>query len=365
MKRYLMTAICALAVLSCGKGTVVVETPAFAKGADISWVSEMEQDGKVFKKQDGTAADILDVLKEVGINAVRLRVWVDPYGGWSGKDDVVRLAGRAAKAGLALMLDFHYSDFFADPSRQGVPAAWADDTGDIAKMAAHVTAHTTEVLQALKDAGVTPAWVQIGNETRNGMLWPAGQLWDTHGDLPDGWAHFIQLYMAGYNAAKAVFPDIKVMPHLDNAYEDNDWWFKKLSAGGGKFDLIALSHYPQAETGMTAARYNTQAADRVNALAATYGVDIIISEVGVKTQADETAAATVLSGFMTAVTATGKCAGVFYWEPEVYGWWKPAVYSDADAIHRYTGKRETWNSYDMGAFTTDGRPSVVMDAFKE
>ena len=94
-----------------------VPTPAFANGADISWVSEMEKDGRTFQLKNGTKADILDVLQETGVNAIRLRVWVNPTGGWSGKDDVVKLATRAAKAGMALMVDFHYSDFFADPSR--------------------------------------------------------------------------------------------------------------------------------------------------------------------------------------------------------------------------------------------------------
>ena len=152
----------------------VIPVPAFAKGADISWVSEMEKDGRTFKKRDGKQADIFDVLKEVGVNAIRLRVWVDPTGGWSGKDDVVRLAIRASKAGLPVMVDFHYSDFFADPSRQTVPKAWEADNADVTKMAKHVSDHTSDVLKALYDAGVAPAWVQIGNETRNGMLWPLG-----------------------------------------------------------------------------------------------------------------------------------------------------------------------------------------------
>lgn len=338
-----------------------VEVPSFAKGADVSWLSEMEHDGRTFKKKDGTAADLFDVLKDCGINSVRLRVWVNPVGGWSGKADMLGLAKRAAAAGMALMVDFHYSDFFADPSRQTIPAAWKADQNDLEKMCTHVSQHTTEVLTALKEAGVTPAWVQVGNETRNGMLWPAGQLWTDKGDIADGRKHFARLYNAGYDAVKAVFPDACVMPHLNNAYEDNAWWFRQIKEAGGKFDAIALSHYPQAENKYTAVQYNQKAIAQIKSLYRTFQVPVFVSEVGVKAGLSD--AASVLKSFIDAFTGLSDCAGVFYWEPEVYGNWKPAVYSDADAIYRLTGKRETWGSYDQGAFASDGRPLAIMDAF--
>ena len=108
---------------------------AFARGADVSWASEMEYDmthnpsrisGTAFKDSKGNAG-LYPVLKAAGINAIRLRVWVKPEdpNGWSSKDDVVRMAKRAAEAGMSVMIDFHYSDFFADPSRQNTPAEWA------------------------------------------------------------------------------------------------------------------------------------------------------------------------------------------------------------------------------------------------
>ena len=374
MKRFPHLLILASVILSCGGHEPVdpgndtippVPTPSFAKGADISWVSEMEKDGKTFRTSDGKTADIFDVLKETGVNAIRLRVWVNPYNGWSGKDDVVGLATRAAKAGMALMVDFHYSDFFADPNRQMIPAAWKADKDDLEKMTKHVSDHTTEVLKALKDAGVTPAWVQVGNETRNGMLWPAGQLWTDSGDIPDGRAHFARLLNAGYDAAKAVFPGVMVLAHVDNAYADNAWWFDQVKAAGGKFDAIALSHYPQAYHSLPSPEAcNSQAISRIKALIAQFNVPVIVSEVGVKTNADEATAARVLSEFMAEVKKIDKCKGVFYWEPEVYGWWKPAIYSLPDQIEKYAGKKETWGGYDMGAFLSDGRASSVMNAFK-
>ena len=135
----------------------VVETPAFARGADVSWVSEMEASGKKFKKQDGTEADIFEVLKDVGINSIRLRVWVNPTGGWSGVADVTELAKRAWNAGLALMVDFHYSDFFADPGRQDPPKDWAADMGSVESIKTLVKEHTQLVLNELKSADIAPA----------------------------------------------------------------------------------------------------------------------------------------------------------------------------------------------------------------
>ena len=256
---------------------IVIDDEGFARGADISWVSEMEHDGRSFRKKDGTQADILEVLKDCGFTAIRLRVWVDPYGGWSGKNDVVALSRRVSAAGMSLMVDFHYSDFFADPSRQQIPAAWDADKDNLAGMCTHVADHTKDVLQALKTAGVDVRWVQVGNETRNGMLWPAGQLWTSSGDIPDGYKHLAELYNAGYKAAKAVYPNALVMPHLNNAYEDNDWWFKRFKAAGANFDAIALSHYPQAESGMTAAQYNQKALNSIRQLHTAYGVPVIVS----------------------------------------------------------------------------------------
>ena len=338
-----------------------VPTPSFAKGADISWVSEMEKDGRTFQLKSGAKADIMDVLKETGVNAIRLRVWVNPTGGWSGKDDVVKLATRAAKAGLALMVDFHYSDFFADPGRQDIPGAWAADKNDLDKMAKHVSDHTTEVLKALQDASVTPNWVQVGNETRNGMLWPTGSLSQGGEEWTDkGWENYIHLYKAGYSAVKSVFPSCIVMPHLNNAFNpsnDNYWWFKRFKESGAPYDMIALSHYPQDSWENNKQvdwdNANSRAINYIKSLAADMGVSVIVAEIGVKTNANLNLATQVMSEFMSEAKKIDKCTGIFYWEPEVDGKWKPAVYGPLG-----------WNAYDMGAFTADGKATSVMDAFK-
>ena len=329
---------------------VILPASEFTTGADISWVTEMEHDGKTFKTRSGEKADILEVLKDTGVDAIRLRVWVDPEGGWSGKDDVVALGKRCTAAGLPLMVDFHYSDFFADPATQTVPAAWKADIGDIAKMSEHVKDHTTEVLKALRKAGVAVTWIQIGNETRNGMIWPLGKLWASGSEAVGGWDKFVQLFNAGYEAAKKVYPDVIVMPHVNNAYDDNAWWFRDFRSHGGKFDMIALSHYPEAESKMTWQEYNQAAVSRISSLAKTFGVKVMVSEIGVK-QDTPAVGKEIIADFFARVDRS-VCVGVFYWEPEVYGWWKPAIYS-----------KKGWNAYGMGAFTSDGRPSAILEPF--
>ena len=119
-----------------------VTSVSFAKGADISWASEMERDGVSFSDSKG-GKDIFQVVKNLGMNSIRLRVWVNPLdpNGWSGQSDVVSMAKRAKEAGLAIMIDFHYSDIFADPGRQTIPSAWSSYSGSADKAASAVASH--------------------------------------------------------------------------------------------------------------------------------------------------------------------------------------------------------------------------------
>ncbi len=330
------------------------ETKTFVAGADISWVTEQEADGVKFYNAAGQERDCFALMKEIGMDAVRLRVWVDPqsygYGAWSDKADVVAKAVRAKNAGLDVMIDFHYSDFFADPGRQETPKAWEGLSLDALKQ--KVAEHTKDVLSALKAQGVTPKWVQVGNETRNGMMWPTGQFWTDSGDTPNGWSNYVALTNAGYDAVKAVFAEAIVIIHLNNAWQDADWWFKKYKDLGGKMDMIGLSHYPQTEADKTWAQMNQLAISQIKTLANNYKVKVMVTEVGVKS-ANETEAARVLKAFMDEARKTEQCVGAFYWEPQVYGEWRPSYYVPLG-----------WNAYDQGAFTSEGRPAPCMDAFK-
>ncbi|MDE6861537.1 MAG: arabinogalactan endo-1,4-beta-galactosidase, partial [Alistipes sp.] len=144
--------------------------PEFWLGADISATTELEARGIFSYNAAGERRENTLLMKELGLNAVRLRVWVDPRGGWSGMQDVLTMAQRARQHDMAIMIDFHYSDWWADPAKQITPAAWAELDYEGLKQA--MAQHTSETLQLLKDNGIDVKWVQVGNETRNGFMWP-------------------------------------------------------------------------------------------------------------------------------------------------------------------------------------------------
>ena len=180
LKKYMLTALLVLSSSACGShgneqsGTDNSDTPApsktsFTQGADISWVSEMEKKGLKFYNHEGIETDCFQLMKELGINAIRLRVWVNPKDRWNGKQDVVNKARRAKEQGLDVMVDFHYSDSWADPGQQFKPKAWIGKS--VAELKTAIAAHTIDILQALKAEDISPRWVQVGNEIRPGMLW--------------------------------------------------------------------------------------------------------------------------------------------------------------------------------------------------
>ena len=119
----------------------------FAKGADVSWLTQMEASGKKFYNAKGTEQDCMALLRDLGVNSIRLRVWVDPSDGWCIKGDVLFMAWRAKNLGQRIMVDFHYSDSWADPGQQNIPAAWNDYKDDLEKMKTAVADHTKDVLK--------------------------------------------------------------------------------------------------------------------------------------------------------------------------------------------------------------------------
>ena len=336
MKKLLVITCAILVMTGCYHRT---DSPrgSWAKGADLSWLSEMEHDS-VF------TYDCIERLRGMGMNAVRLRVWVNHHTGWSNKEDMLYLAKRAAKAGQRIMIDIHYSDFFADPSHQTIPAAW--QSYDYPTMLEAVREHTLDVLYALKEEGVKPEWVQIGNETPNGMLWPMGKVKGAEGN----WKEYAGFTRMGYEAAKEAFPDITVIVHVDNAYERRDWFWESMQANGGKWDMIGLSHYPMMSAwngGKTWQEMNELAEENIQRLIDDWHCPVMIAEVGMFANNPESEV--VMADFIDRITAIDSCAGVFYWEPQVFGGWRPAEYIPLG-----------WGSYDMGAFTSDGQPSEVM-----
>ena len=323
---------------------------SYAYGADCSWITEEEADGVLFYDSVGNPQEGMRLMRDYGMNSVRLRVWVNHKTGWCNKEDVLVKAQRAADLKLRVMIDFHYSDYFADPSRQTTPEAWKDYTMD--ELLQAVADHTTEVLTALKAEGVTPEWIQVGNETRNGMLWPTGQLWDSNGDLPNGWKNYAALTTAGYDACKAVFPNAIVIVHIDNAYENNNWFFRKMKQNGGKFDMIGLSHYPMMTewTGKTWQEVNQLAAQNIKLLYNEFKCPIMVTEIGTLSN-KEAEAVKVIEDFRGRVDKWDYMKGIFYWEPQIYNNWKPKEYAT-----------DGWGAYQMGAFNSKGHPNEALKA---
>lgn len=304
----------------------------FAKGADVSWLTEMEKAGNKFYTSSGREMECMTLLRELGMNAIRLRVWVNPADGWCNKTDLLAKAWRAHNLNMRLMIDFHYSDSWADPSQQTKPAAWKDYSVEELKTA--VASHTKEVLNALKAMGITPEWVQVGNETGNGMLWDDGK-------ASDHMAQYAALNNAGYDAVKEVFSTAKVIVHLQNGDSNTlfRWLFDGLKANQGKWDVIGMSLYPQKETWES---MNTACIANMKDMIERYGSEVVLCEVGMPWDEAESSKS-FLTDLIEKSKAIDRCLGIFYWEPQAYG---------------------NWKSYTLGAFDNSGKPTVAMDAFK-
>ncbi len=317
----------------------------FAKGADVSWLTELESNGTLFYDANGKPQECMALLRDLGMNSIRLRVWVNPDGGWCGKDDVVAKAWRAQKLGMRLMIDFHYSDTWADPGKQYVPAAWKDYTFEQMKQA--VADHTRDVLSALKERNIDVEWVQVGNETSDGMLWNDADGADAlavTGRASKNMANFAAYVNAGYNAVKAVYPDAKVIVHLDkgNKLSQYTWMFDGLKQHGAKWDVIGMSLYPDWITDKTWQQVSDDCLANMQTLSTKYGCNVILSEIGMVWNSEN--AAPFLKKMVDGCKALSICEGVFYWEPETYG---------------------NLNGYDKGAFDDSGKPTVALqEAFK-
>lgn len=308
-------------------------TSSFIKGADISWVTEMENAGVKFYNNSGTQTECIQLMKSIGMNSIRLRVWVNPAAGWNNSADVVTKAVRAKALGLKIMIDFHYSDTWADPGHQTKPAAWAGQ--DVATLQTSITNHTLAVMNALKTNSITPDWVQVGNETNDGMLWPEGK-------ASVNMANYAKFFIAGYNAVKAVSPSSKVMVHISSG-NDNAlfrWNLDGLKANGAVWDVIGMSLYP---TNANWGTLNSQCLTNMNDMVATYGSEIIVCEVGMSW--DQPAACNAfIADIISKVKSVNnnKGLGVLYWEPQAYN---------------------NWQGYSLGAFDNSGKPTIALNAF--
>lgn len=364
MKKFLLSKILiffSLLLISCGSTATKIpeidplKSVGFAHGADISWCTEMEAEGKKFYNSAGVETDIFVLMKELGMTAIRLRVFANPkdygYGPWCDKADVVNKAKRAHAQGMDLLIDFHYSDCFADPEHQNVPKEWEGYTMQQVKVA--LANHTKDVLQALKNEGIEPKWVQVGNETNSGIAMMYGKIhWDKNG--AERFTDYTELSNAGYDAVKEIFPNAFVIVHLGGT-ENARWFFPDFKKSGGKFDMIGLSHYPTPEQwnsdDANATHSNINAEKWVREAIDMFNVPVMICETGFEVKKPNLASEVMIDLF-NRMKKIQLCSGIFYWEPQVDGVWKPKFYDTLG-----------WGAYGMGAFTTSGKPTKALDAF--
>ncbi|WP_233494892.1 glycosyl hydrolase 53 family protein [Microbacterium sp. TS-1] len=240
----------------------MMTTPPQIRGADVSMTAEVEALGGWFSDAAG-ARDLFRILADHGVNLARLRVWVDPtdaegrpyQGGTNDLATTVRLAERARDAGLGLMIDLHYSDFWADPKKQSLPRSWQGL--DFDGLCEAVAAHTTEVISAVSANAGSPEWVQVGNETTNGMLWPLGRTprYDLVNrafeavptdEAREQYDRLACLLHAGSSAVRAADDRSRIVLHLDagGAADLYRRWFDEITARAVDFDAIGLSYYP-------------------------------------------------------------------------------------------------------------------------
>ena len=315
-------------------------TGSFVKGADISWLPQMEQSGFVFYNHAGKKQDCMRILKDHGINTIRLRTWVHPstdrISGHCSTEETVQMAARAQQWGMRVMIDFHYSDSWADPGKQKKPKDWEGHA--FPQLLQDVYDYTAAVMTALLKQGIKPVWVQVGNETAGGLIYPEGstQHWDS----------LAQLINSGYDAVKKISPATKVILHVDQGNNNARFraWFDSATVHHAKYDVIGLSYYPYWLNGKP--DYTLSIDDLGNNLddiASRYGKEVMVVEIGGEDGKIQNTHDMLQAVFSKVAHVPGnKGLGVIYWEPEGAG---------------------SWSKYGLSAWGNDGKPTKALDAF--
>ena len=290
-------------------------------GADIGWLSQLEKQGVTWVDENGTTTDALTLLKREGVNAVRIRafvnppstfMWTKPSGydvmlGYADTKGVIYTAERAKAQGMKISIVFHYSDHFADPQYQDIPSQWTGATAQ--QLEKYVYDYTYYVMNELKKSGIYPEWVEVGNEINSGMLFPYGKSTENFGQI----AAYLN---SGYDAVKAVSPSTKVITHLSNGQRiaNYEWFFDQfINTYNGKTDVIGMSYYPY----WAGNRVIQDVAYNLNYMATKYGKEVMICETGDHEQnVDITYDLLMKEIAALNSVANDKAIGIFYWEPE-------------------------------------------------
>ncbi len=240
----------------------------FIKGMDVSAILSLENSGVKYYNFEGEEEDVLKILADYGMNYIRVRVWNDPFdsngngygGGNCTIDTAVELGKRATKYGMKMLVDFHYSDFWADPAKQMVPKAWTDMDIDAKKEALYTYTHDS--LTKLKEAGVAVGMVQIGNEINNGL---AGE---------KSWFNKAMLMIEGSKACREVYPSAKIAVHFANPEKSDQYksYASKLAYYELDYDVFASSYYPYWHGTLDNLK------DTLDYISDTYDKDVMVAE---------------------------------------------------------------------------------------
>lgn len=349
----------------------------FIKGADVSMLKQLEENGAKFYDENNKELECMTLLKNYGVNWIRIRTWVNPTdkngkplgGGNNDKNTTLILVKRAKDLGLKVLLDFHYSDFWADPSKQNKPKDWEGLTGK--ELEQKLYDYTKDMLISLKNINALPEMVQIGNELNGGMVWTDGKTWG-EGAI-GGYEGFANLLKAGIKATKDIDSNIKIMIHLADG-GDNDLYkrvFDQLTEKKVDFDIIGLSFYPYWHGSFEGLQKN------MDDISKRYGKDVIVAEISYAyTLADgdgfdnifraneETAGEfkatvkgqeSVIRKVMNVVSNVpeNRGKGFFYWEPD----WIPVK-----GTGWKTGEGNGWDNQAM--FDFKGKALSSLNVFK-
>lgn len=268
-------------------------------GADISFLPQLESRGMKFS-DNGVPGDAIEIMKAHGFNYIRLRIFNQPANpkGYSPKqgfcdlEHTKQMAKRIKAAGMKFLLDFHYSDYWADPQQQNKPAAWVGE--DFTALKKSLYDYTKDVMQQLKDQGTTPDMVQVGNEINHGMVWPEGAI--------NNLDSLAQLIYEGVKAVKAVSPKTTVMLHIALGGQNAEarFFLDNMQKRNVPFDVIGLSYYPKWHGTLSDLKNNM--AD----LAKRYPQQVMVAEYSqLKREVNDIAFN----------VPNGKAVGSFIWEP--------------------------------------------------
>lgn len=327
-------------------------------GADISSLTELVEQGAIFVDTDGTELSLFALLKNHGFNAIRLRTFVEPanqYGyastdnctgklqAYNDKDHIVAFAQQVKAQGMKLLLDFHYSDTWADPNKQVIPAAWRQ-FNTIDDLAAQVEAYTSDVMHALSEVNALPDMVQVGNEITHGMLvhLPTANT-DCYGNQSvkaqsvngstDNWTNLARLLKAGIKGVKQVAVDTPIMMHIENTGDlaGIKNWLQNAQTNEVEFDVLGLSAYEQWQG-------PSNRWDSTLSVLAEQFPDLYFSIVEYNPQR------TLVNNIIYNLP-NSRGIGTFFWEPALPGEWGSAMFKREGNL--YIAKPEDFAEFDL------------------